>query len=107
MKFSASPRLRVIVSLTMLAALPILAQTNSSTPPQLPGKVAIAQNLNTQLPLDLMLRDETGNVVRLGQYFNHGKPVLLNFMYYRCPMLCPMVMDGVTSALTELRFDIG
>ena len=54
-----------------------------------------------------MLRDETGNVVRLGQYFNHGKPVLLNFMYYRCPMLCPMVMDGVTNALTELRFDIG
>src|SRR5437588_800711 len=48
-----------------------------------------------------------GNVVRLGQYLNHSKPVLLNFMYYRCPMLCPMVMDGVTNALTELRFDIG
>ncbi len=107
MKFSASPRLRVIIFLTMLAALPILAQSNSATPPQLPGKVAIAQNLNAQLPLDLMLRDETGNIVRLGQYFSHGKPVLLNFMYYRCPMLCPMVMDGVTNAMTELRFDIG
>jgi protein SCO1/2 len=91
----------------MLAASSIEAQTNSATPPQLPGKVAIAQNLNAQLPLDLMVRDETGRVVRLGEYFNHGKPVLLNFMYYRCPMLCPMVMDGVTNALTELRFDIG
>jgi protein SCO1/2 len=101
--FSASPRLRVIASLMMLATLPIKAE-NSKT---LPGKVAITQNLNAQLPLDLMLRDESGNVVRLGQYFNHGKPVLLNFMYYRCPMLCPMVMDGVTNALTELRFDIG
>ncbi|MEA2327988.1 MAG: hypothetical protein QOE68_2947, partial [Thermoanaerobaculia bacterium] len=86
MTFSASPRLRVIVSLLMLASFSIEAQ-NSKTPPTLPGKVAITQNLNTQLPLDLMLRDESGNVVRLGQYFNHGKPVLLNFMYYRCPML--------------------
>ena len=90
-----------------LAASPAFAQTNSATPPQLPGKVTIAQTLNAQLPMDLMLRDETGRVVRLGQYFNHGRPVLLNFMYYRCPMLCPMVMDGIANGLTELRFDIG
>jgi len=90
-----------------LAATSLFAQTNSGTPPVLPGKVAITQKLNTQLPLDLMLRDESGRVVHLGEYFNHGKPVLLNFMYYRCPMLCPVVMDGVTNALTELRFDIG
>jgi protein SCO1/2 len=93
--------------IALLLSASTFAQSNSATPPTLPGKVAIAQNLDKQLPLDLMLRDETGRVVRLGQYFNHGKPLLLNFMYYRCPMLCPMVMDGVTNALTELRFDIG
>jgi len=97
----------LLILIALMVALSSTAQTNSTTPPTLPGKVAIAQNLNAQLPLDLMLRDETGRVVRLGDYFNHGKPVLLNFMYYRCPMLCPMVMDGVTNALTELRFDIG
>jgi len=105
---SAPPRLRVKwLLLFLLAAIPIFAQTNSATPPQLPGKVAIEQKLNAQLPMDLMLRDESGRVVRLGQYFNHGRPVLLNFMYYRCPMLCPMVMDGIANGLTELRFDIG
>jgi protein SCO1/2 len=105
---SASPRLRVKLFLLFLVAVrPIFAQTNSATPPQLPGKVAIDQKLNAQLPMDLMLRDESGRVVRLGQYFNHGRPVLLNFMYYRCPMLCPMVMDGIANGLTELRFDIG
>jgi protein SCO1/2 len=80
---------------------------NSQTPPKLPGKVALAQNLDAQVPLDLMLRDETGKIVRLGDYFKSGRPVLLNFMYYRCPMLCSTVMEGVTSALTELKFDIG
>jgi protein SCO1 len=79
---------------------------NSATPPRLPGKVEIQQNLNAQVPLDLMFRDETGRIVRLGDEFR-GKPVVLNFMYYRCPMLCSLVMEGLSSTLTELKFDVG
>jgi protein SCO1 len=89
----------------ILAAL--LFAVNSATPPQLPGEVSFQQKLNAQLPLDLMFRDETGKIVRLRELFNHDKPVLLNFMYYRCPMLCPMVMEGISSGLTELKFDVG
>ena len=73
----------------------------------LPVKVSIAQHLNAQLPLDVMLRDETGKVVRLRDYFHHDRPVLLNFVYYNCPMLCPMVLEGMTNTLTELKFDVG
>lgn len=87
--------------------LALMLAINSATPPQLPGEVSFQQKLNAQLPLDLMFRDETGKIVRLGDFFNHGKPVLLNFMYYRCPMLCPMVMEGISSGLTELKFDAG
>jgi protein SCO1/2 len=79
---------------------------NSATPPKLPGEVSIQQSLNAQLPLDLMFRDEGGKVVRLRNYFR-GKPMLINFMYYRCPMLCSMVMEGLSSTLTELKFDAG
>jgi protein SCO1/2 len=104
---SAKSADKLLIFFLLALALPAIAQTNSATPPQLPGKVAIDQKLNAQLPMDLMLRDESGRVVRLGQYFNQGRPVLLNFMYYRCPMLCPMVMDGIANGLTELRFDIG
>jgi protein SCO1/2 len=79
----------------------------SATPPRLPGKVGIEQHLDAQLPLDTMFRDETGRVVRLSEYANGSKPILLVFMYYRCPMLCSMVMEGVTSTLTALKFDAG
>lgn len=94
------------VAFAVVFALPLFAQT-SADKPQLPGPVSIAQKLNTQLPLDLMLRDENGRVVRLKDFFGHGRPVLLNFVYYRCPMLCPMVLEGTTTALTELKFNIG
>jgi protein SCO1/2 len=80
---------------------------NSSTPPQLPGKVGIAQHLDAKLPLDLIVRDEAGRIHRLGSFFKPGRPVLLNFVYYRCPMLCSLVLEDLTSALTELKFDVG
>jgi protein SCO1/2 len=102
MKAARAWRLAVGAVLVSCAAL----ADSSATPPRLPGPVSIQQKLDSEVPLNLMLRDESGNVVRLGDYFR-GKPVLLNFMYYRCPMLCSMVMEGVSSALTELKFDVG
>jgi protein SCO1/2 len=88
--------------LALLFAVPLFAQE-----PQQPPQVSIAQKLNTRIPLELMMRDETGRVVRLKECFGKGRPVLLNFVYYRCPMLCPMVLEGTTTALTQLKFDIG
>ncbi|HXG59581.1 MAG TPA: SCO family protein [Thermoanaerobaculia bacterium] len=92
----------VAVALTLIAGI-ATAQT-SATPPRLPGKVGITQKHDAQVPLDAMFRDEQGKVVRLGDYFR-GKPVILNFVYFRCPMLCSMVTEGLTSTLTELKFD--
>ena len=41
----------------------------------------------------LDLQGRAGKTVRLGQYFT-GKPVVLSLVYYRCPMLCNLVMNG-------------
>jgi protein SCO1/2 len=64
--------------------------------------VTIEERLNHQLPLDLALRDETGSTVSLRGYFN-GKPVLLAFVYYDCPQLCPLVLEGLGRSLRVLR----
>ena len=77
------------------------------TPPKLPGKVDVVQKLNAPLPLEQAFRDEYGHPVRLGDYFKSGRPVLLNFVYYRCPMLCPTVLESLTNTLTEMRGDVG
>lgn len=78
----------------------------SSLPPDL-SDVTIDQKLNSQIPLDLPFRDETGKAVRLGDYFQPGRPVLLNLVYYECPMLCTEVLNGMTSMLGVLKFDPG
>ena len=67
--------------------------------------VGIEQRLNEPIPRDLAFRDETGKSVRLGDYF--GKPMILNLVYYKCPMLCSEVLSGLTSALKSMTLDLG
>jgi protein SCO1/2 len=68
--------------------------------------VGIDQKLGDSLPLDITLRDENGSAVRLGRYFGE-RPVVLSLVYYRCPMLCNQVLNGLTSALDVVSFDVG
>ena len=71
------------------------------------SNVGIEQRLDQQVPLDLTFKDETGKTVQLGDYFKTGRPVLLNMVYYTCPMLCGEELAGEASALAELRFTPG
>ena len=77
---------------------------------QMPGllkEVSFRQQLNEQLPLDAAFKDESGQDVRLGDYFKTGKPVVLAFVYYECTMLCTQVMNGISSALKVVPFTAG
>jgi len=69
-------------------------------------QVGITQKLDTQLPLDLTFRDETGASVQLKQFFGK-KPVVLNFVYYSCSMLCGGVLAGLTTSMKGLKFELG
>lgn len=69
-------------------------------------KVGFVQRLDAQAPLDLPFRDETGRAVTLGAYFGK-KPVLLNLVYFECPMLCTEVLNGTVQALRALPLTMG
>ncbi len=75
-------------------------------PEELEG-VGITQKLDQQIPLDLTFKDETGKTVQLGEYFQSGRPVILNLVYYTCPMLCGEALVGESSALAVLKFSPG
>jgi protein SCO1/2 len=77
----------------------------SNVPPKFKD-VTFAQRLGEPLPLDARFTDEEGRAVTLGDYFGR-KPVVLAFVYYQCPMLCPLVMNGISSALTVVPFTVG
>jgi protein SCO1/2 len=70
-------------------------------------KTGIDQRLDNQVPLDLVFRDETGTQVKLDQYFHKGKPVVLALVYYECPMLCTMTLNGMVKTFKMVNLSIG
>jgi protein SCO1 len=81
------------------------AQAAGATPAVF-KQVRFDQRLGQQIPLDLEFQDEHGQLVNLRQFFQHG-PVILTLAYYRCPMLCDLVLDGLARGLRESNLQMG
>lgn len=96
----------LLFSLLALAPRGIAATEPDRRPAGL-RRAGIEQRLDQPLPLDVELRDESGRAVRLGDFFAAGKPVVLSFAYFRCPMLCPLVLNGLFKAMNALSWNAG
>lgn len=77
--------------------------------PQALENAQIDDKAGAKVPLDVQLTDQDGSVVTLGQYFSatDTRPVILTLGYYGCPMLCSLVMNGLTDALKSVSFKPG
>lgn len=104
----------ILVAMAVLLVLPAFGQGVLEAPAAPPANmrppglkhVGIEQHLNEQIPLNLAFKDETGKTVQLGDYFGK-RPVILSFVYYRCPMLCGQLLQGLESALRVVDFNPG
>ena len=79
------------------------AQVTDFTPTEL-QKIDVVEQLGDSISLDLVFTDENGKEAMLSQFFNQGKPVIIILAYYRCPMLCSLVLNGYTNAAKDLSF---
>ncbi len=107
---SVMKALAVLVLLAGVAWGQGMNRSIMSPPPNVrpPGlkNVGIKQNLNQQVPDGLVFTDDLGRKVKLGDYFGK-KPIILNLVYFTCPMLCGEELAGMESALRVLKFDVG
>lgn len=71
------------------------------------NNIGIEQKLGEQLPLDVEFKDESGRTAKLSEYFGKGRPVIVAFVYYECPMLCNEVLNGLTGSLKGISFEAG
>lgn len=104
---------RGLRALTVAAALlavtapwSVRAQIADYQPPELEG-VGVDEHLEETLPLELTFVDENGREVRLGEYFQSERPVLLTLNYYGCPMLCGLHLNGLLDGLRQVDWTPG
>ena len=74
--------------------------------PTITKGVNIEQKLNSPVPLDLLFHDESGQATPLRTYFG-DKPVVLQFVYFRCPSLCPLSLHEAVTSLRRVPLEPG
>ncbi len=102
----AKPQAAVALLIALLVAVPARAGSDGVVPqhdvPNIArSKAKIEEHIGTELPLDLTLRDEDDKTITLGAAMN-GKPTILVPVYYRCPMLCTKVLNGVLEVSRQM-----
>jgi protein SCO1 len=102
-----------MLALCAFSAFPVIAQPmmpaggpagpRPLTPNKVLDTVGVDQLLDAQVPGDLTFKDETGKTVRLQDYYGK-RPILISLVYYECPGLCTMTLNGVARSLRMLAF---
>lgn len=100
----------VVITVAALSPAQTLKERQSSVAASvLPAplrNIGVDQKLNTQIPLNLVFRDESGAQVPLASYFG-SRPVVLAMVYYQCPMLCTQILNGMVMSLRTMSLDAG
>ncbi len=84
----------------------LTGQTTNSVPLPLRG-VGIEEQVGKTVDLALEFTNEKGYQEPLKDFFQPGRPVLLNFVYYNCPMLCNLLLNGQVDVLRKISWTPG
>lgn len=68
--------------------------------------VGIDQKIGSRLPMEAVFDNESGQKVTLAQLVGK-RPAILALVYYECPMLCSMVLNGTLRSLRALKLNAG
>lgn len=69
--------------------------------------IDVEEHLGQSIPMDLVFTTQDSVEIHLGQLFNQNKPVILILAYYDCPMLCTLVLNGITQSVYALDLELG
>jgi protein SCO1/2 len=99
-------RLALAALLATALAPPAAAQRGDEAIQRALEGIGIDQRLDGQVPLDLRFTDSAGREVRLDELLG-DRPAILTLVYYECPMLCTMILNGLSRSLKPVRLSVG
>ncbi len=111
MTTSPVSRIRLLLAALTLALAALVypraaSAKDTSVPAELQG-IDIEERPGSPLPRDITLQDQSGRPVKVGEYLDGKRPVVLILAYYECPMLCTLVITGALEEMKKLRWTAG
>lgn len=75
--------------------------------PQELQDVGITEMLGDQIDPNLKFTNDAGEVVNFGSILNPLRPALLAMIYFECPTLCNLHLNGLTEVMKDLELQVG
>ncbi len=69
--------------------------------------VGVSEHLDGPLPLDTPFRDHAGNPLKLKDVIKGDKPIVLQFAYFSCPVVCSMITNNLAAGLKGVGWTVG
>ena len=85
---------------------PIPPAGNDAVPAALQD-VGIEEKLGNALPAGARFTAEDGSTVLLGDLVKKDRPTVIALVYYSCPMLCGLVLTGLSRGMRETGLALG
>ena len=80
--------------------------TFAGTPEEIKG-LDVIEKPDYQVASDLEFTDQNGKKVKLADYLNKGKPVVINPVYFVCPSTCTAMINSVATAIQKNSLVVG
>ncbi|MDJ0835098.1 MAG: SCO family protein [Acidobacteriota bacterium] len=90
----------------LIGLLPLGAFAQLDTKPLIED-VGIDEHLGELVDLELEFTDRNGKQVRLAELLEDEKPTIFAPVYYTCPSLCTLILDGQRDLINELELQLG
>ena len=91
-----------------LATLPLLVIDTHAIerPEEVEQKVGVFTQLGAKVDLSRQFTDSAGETKSLREFAPADKPIVIAPVYFRCPRLCGLLLDGTYSLLNELSLKL-
>lgn len=97
--------LMCLFALVLLAGQ-LAAQTDDMYVEAQMAGIGVNERLDAQVPLEMEFINSEGKKIQLKELFKEGRPVLLTFNYYDCPMLCNLQLTNLSKAYKAIKKDL-
>ena len=89
----------------ILVLLVLIAQTIGYAQSSDGPVIGIDEALGQYVPLGLSFTDSDGTVMTLDELVD--RPTVIVLVYYKCPGICPLLLNGTTEVLSKLQLNPG
>ncbi|HZH04469.1 MAG TPA: SCO family protein, partial [Myxococcaceae bacterium] len=99
----------LLLTFALVGALSPRAAVAEERPGSPSQDINVIERLGEPVALDSTFTRSDGKTVRLSDYLDPSakKPVVLSLVYYRCPMLCGLVLNGLNQVMKKSGLDLG